>query len=149
MHVSFFRPLKVNWYEACHKFVQKNPGRVITKYAFSPLFAQAWYKAIRPQNLIYGFEKAGVCPFNPEAIKIPTLPPEVSEGELTDEHVDGDLDKDSLDGSGDLPYGDEPSGDLLHGDEPSGDLLHDDEPSGDLPLPEIGGHFKFFLARYG
>ena len=43
--------------------MKNNPGRVITKYAFTPLFAQAWYKAIRPQNLI----------FNPEAIKIPTL----------------------------------------------------------------------------
>ena len=40
LDVSFFRPLKVYWYEACHKFVQSNPGRAVTKYIFSPLFSQ-------------------------------------------------------------------------------------------------------------
>ena len=68
LDVSFFRPLKVYWSEACHKFMQKNPGRVVTKYQFSPLFAEAWYKAIHPGNLVAGFVKAGVCPFNPEAM---------------------------------------------------------------------------------
>ena len=80
---SFFRPLKVYWYEACHKYVQDNPGRVITKYQFSHLFSQAWYKAIHPENVIAGFVKAGVCPFNAEAIKIRTLPRRVSEDEQT------------------------------------------------------------------
>ncbi len=32
LDVSFFRPLKVYWSEACHKFMRNNPGRVITKY---------------------------------------------------------------------------------------------------------------------
>ena len=39
LDVNFFRPLKVYWCEAGHKFVQSNPGRAITKYQFSPLFS--------------------------------------------------------------------------------------------------------------
>ena len=32
LDVSFFWPLKMYWSEACHKFMQNNPGRVVTKY---------------------------------------------------------------------------------------------------------------------
>ena len=51
--------------------MQDNPGRVVTKYQFSTLFSQAWYKAIKPDNIISGFQKAGICPFNPNAIAAP------------------------------------------------------------------------------
>ena len=57
--------------------MQENTGHDVTKYSFSPLFAEAWYKTIRSGNLVGGFVKAGVCPFNPEAIKIPSIPPDV------------------------------------------------------------------------
>ena len=49
------------------------------------------YKAIPPGNLVAGFVKAGVCPFNPEAIKISTLPRGVDEGGVSDEDLYGDL----------------------------------------------------------
>ena len=71
LDVSFFRPLKVYWSDACHKYMQDNPGHVVTKYQFSALFSQAWYKAIKPENVISGFKKAGICPFNPKAIAAP------------------------------------------------------------------------------
>ena len=35
--VSFSQPLKMYWSEACHKLMQNNPGRVVTKNQFSPL----------------------------------------------------------------------------------------------------------------
>ena len=72
LDVSFFRPLKVYWSEACHGYMQDNPGRVITKYQFSSLFSAAWYKAIKPKNILSGFQKAGICPFNAEAIVVPS-----------------------------------------------------------------------------
>ena len=51
--------------------MQDNPGRVITKYQFSSLFSAAWYKAIKPKNILSGFQKAGInCPFNAEAIVV-------------------------------------------------------------------------------
>ena len=74
LDVSFFHPLKVYWSEACHTFMQENPGYIVTKFNFSMLFSKAWFKAIQPQNLISGFSKCGICPFNPEAIKAPIYP---------------------------------------------------------------------------
>ena len=70
LDVNFFHPLKVYWSEACHTFMQENPGCVVTKYNFSKLFSKAWYKAIQPQNLIAGFSKCGICPYNSEAVKM-------------------------------------------------------------------------------
>ena len=69
LDVSFFAPLKRYWSQACHHYVQENPGQVITKYQFSSLFSAAWYKTIKPETLVSGFRKVGVCPFNAEAIK--------------------------------------------------------------------------------
>ena len=37
----FFRPLKPYWSDSCHKYMQDNPGHVVTKYQFSALFSQA------------------------------------------------------------------------------------------------------------
>lgn len=70
LDVSFFAPLKMYWSEACHLFMQENPGRVVTKYQFSSLFSTAWYKAIKPATLVAGFKKVGVCPFNSSAIAV-------------------------------------------------------------------------------
>ena len=49
LDISFFRPLKVYWYDTCRKYIHDHPGRVITKYQFSSLFSTAWY--IKPSNL--------------------------------------------------------------------------------------------------
>ena len=32
LDTAVFGPLKLHWQEACHDFVQSNPGRIITKY---------------------------------------------------------------------------------------------------------------------
>ena len=78
LDISFFRPLKSYWSNACHEYIQKNPGRIITKYQFSPLFSDAWYKAIKPANIIGGFRGVGIYPFNSAAITIPETPPSSS-----------------------------------------------------------------------
>ena len=64
---SVFGPLKRNWTEICQ---QQNPGAVITKYNFSKLFAHAWLKSLSAQNLISGFKKCGIYPFDHTAIEI-------------------------------------------------------------------------------
>ena len=51
-----------------------NPGAVVTKLGFPKLFSQAWYQAIKPENLISGFRKTGVCPFNSEAVSVYEIP---------------------------------------------------------------------------
>ena len=70
LDVSVFKPLKVNWQECCHKFLQEYPGRVVTKYQFSELFNQAWSMSMTPGNICVGFKKCGIYPFDPQAIII-------------------------------------------------------------------------------
>lgn len=42
LDVSFFGPLKKYWSAECHAYTQNNPGRIVTKFQFSQLFAKAW-----------------------------------------------------------------------------------------------------------
>ena len=58
--------LKKHWNDAVHYFLSKNPGRVIWKYNFPPLFIQPWEKAMTPSNICAGFEDAGIYPYNPD-----------------------------------------------------------------------------------
>ena len=54
---SFFKPLKDYWRDECHKFYQKNPGLVISKYNFCGIFREAWLKAISPSKLYLDSKK--------------------------------------------------------------------------------------------
>ena len=69
---SLFKPLKQQWRQECHKFYQKNPGLVISKYNFCGIFREAWLKAITPSNVISGFKKAGIYPFDRDKILLST-----------------------------------------------------------------------------
>ena len=70
LDVGVFAPLKVEWTKVCHEFYQKNPGSAVTKFNFSRLFSQAWCRAVTPVNVMAGFRRAGVYPFNPNAITL-------------------------------------------------------------------------------
>ena len=65
---SLFGPLKVHWRQECHQFHQKFPCATITKFNFNGLFKEAWLKAISPENVIGGFRKAGIYPFDPKRV---------------------------------------------------------------------------------
>ena len=65
---SLFKPLKEHWKQECHKFYSKNPGRVINKLNFNGIFRNVWLKSITPENVVAGFRKTGVYPFNRNAI---------------------------------------------------------------------------------
>lgn len=62
-----FGPLKKLWTQVCHDFQQANKGAVIS---FSRLFSQAWLQALSAQNIVAGFRKCGVYPFNRNAYEI-------------------------------------------------------------------------------
>lgn len=66
-----FGPLKVAWSKVCHDFCSIHPGRVITQYDFSELFAKAWFESMTAPNIIAGFRTCGVCPFDRNAIQLP------------------------------------------------------------------------------
>ena len=61
--------LRKQWNNVVHDFVTKNPGRVVWKYNFPPLFRKAWEKAVTPFNIYAGFSNAGIYPFNPDTLR--------------------------------------------------------------------------------
>jgi len=68
LYSSVFKLLKQNWQNACHRFVEKIPGIVITKYDFFLLFHEAWRDTMMPNNIISGFRRSGKYPFNTSAL---------------------------------------------------------------------------------
>ena len=54
-----------------HRFITGNPGRVVSRYDFSSLFAEAWCNAMTMKNIPAGFRVTGVYPFDSHAIKLP------------------------------------------------------------------------------
>ena len=68
LDVGLFGPLKRHWQQECHKFYQKHPSLVILKLNFNLVFRQAWLNAVSPANICGGFKKAGVYPYNRNAV---------------------------------------------------------------------------------
>ena len=65
-----FKALKQCWDEQCSSFMSDNPGKTVTLYQFSELFAAAWKKAMTPQNITSSFHATGVFPVNRQALEI-------------------------------------------------------------------------------
>ena len=63
-----FGPLKTHWNLACHDFMRKNPGQVITEYSFMKVFYEAFYDATTPRNITSAFRTTGIFPFNRSAV---------------------------------------------------------------------------------
>ena len=70
-----FALLKIEWRKAVENFISKNPGRNVTRYEFSALFAKVWSSAMTLPNIVAGFRVTGVCPFNRNAIRLPSEAP--------------------------------------------------------------------------
>ena len=66
-----FAALKTNWKQACHNFLTKNPGRVVSRYDFSELFCEAWDESMTIKNIKSGFRITGICPFDKDVISLP------------------------------------------------------------------------------
>ena len=65
-----FSPLKKYWHQECAKFMENNPGQIVTKMNFSVIFSQAWYRAMTAKTMSASFRATGVYPFNREAIQV-------------------------------------------------------------------------------
>lgn len=68
----------------------------MTKLQFSQLFSQAWMKSIKPENIVSGFKKTGICPLDSGAI-LSTLP---SSSESDSTEAPSKTSKSSLDEKG-------------------------------------------------
>ena len=68
LDTSCFGPLKTYWFEIYHQYLFSNPGRVIAKFQFSRLFAQAWSKGMTIDNIVSDLRGTGIYPFKPNTV---------------------------------------------------------------------------------
>lgn len=52
-----------------HKYLHKHPNNVITRQLLPSLISTAYKSSMTTQNIMSGFRKTGICPFNPEMVK--------------------------------------------------------------------------------
>ena len=116
---SLFGPLKKHWQESCHNFYQTNPGKVISKLNFNSVFRSAWLNAVTPANICGGFRKAGVYPYNPDAVEIPDS--SLSSGRESGDTSGGSEGISTVNGSGDSAGSGGVSGDSAGSGGVSGD----------------------------
>ena len=63
-----FGPFKTKWREVCHRYMSENPGKIVTRYSFSKLFAEAWNRSMTICNIMSGFATTGIFPPNRNAV---------------------------------------------------------------------------------
>uniref|UniRef100_A0A1X7VA23 DDE-1 domain-containing protein n=1 Tax=Amphimedon queenslandica TaxID=400682 RepID=A0A1X7VA23_AMPQE len=61
---GIFGPLKIQWWEECHKYQQENSDKIINRFSFGGIFSKAWMKFMTTLNIVHAFETVGVYPFN-------------------------------------------------------------------------------------
>ena len=67
-NVACFASMRACYKTECVNFLEDNPGRVITRFDLARLSSQAYVEALQEENLQEAFRKAGICPFNPNAV---------------------------------------------------------------------------------
>ena len=75
LDVGVFKSFKTHFSKACGNYLAKHPGRVITTDVIASMIAAAWPDSFTPNNIMGGFRKSGVFPFNPGAIDDKQLSP--------------------------------------------------------------------------
>ena len=75
LDVGVFKSFKATFSKACHKYIIKHPGRVITSEVNAALVAEAWPISLTPVNIMGGFKKCGIYPINPGEVSDRQLAP--------------------------------------------------------------------------
>ena len=66
-----FSALKRKWDQSCDLYMAQHPGKFITIYQFSSVFATAWQNAMTSKAVRASFKATGVYPLNRKAVDIP------------------------------------------------------------------------------
>lgn len=64
LDVGFMKPLSVYYDHACSDWLRSHPGRIITTFQISEIFANAYIQAATMSTAIKAFQKCGIWPFN-------------------------------------------------------------------------------------
>ncbi len=75
LDVGVFKSFKSNFSKACTRYIASHPGRVITTDVLASLVAEAWPCSFTLLNIMSGFRKCGMFPFNPSAVDDRQLAP--------------------------------------------------------------------------
>lgn len=75
LDLGVFKSFKTFFSKVCRQYMAKNPGRVITEDILSCLVGDAFVQSHTPLNILGGFKKAGIYPFNPGAVSDRQLAP--------------------------------------------------------------------------
>ena len=65
LDVGVFKSFKAFFSKVCRQYMAKNPGRVITEDILATVVAEAFAQSHTPLNILGGFKKSGIYPFNP------------------------------------------------------------------------------------
>ena len=75
LDVGVFKSFKSNFNKACGNYMKQNPGKVITADLLASMVGQAYPTTFTPVNVLSGFKKAGIYPFNPSSVDDRQLAP--------------------------------------------------------------------------
>ncbi|XP_046549403.1 uncharacterized protein LOC124259325 [Haliotis rubra] len=65
---SVFSSLSREWNFGCSDYMSSSPNNIVCKWEWPRLFRASYDKAFTASNIINGFRKCGIFPFNPTAI---------------------------------------------------------------------------------
>ena len=80
-----FTQFKKSWENHLMKYNTSHSGRTLNKVNFWNVFVPAWNSSMCPKNIIAGFRKTGIHPFNPQVIPAESLAPSL----VTDRELAG------------------------------------------------------------
>ena len=86
LDVGVFKSFKSHFSKACHLYLSKYPGRVITTDVIALLVAEAWPHSFTQVNILSGFRKCGIFPINPGAVSDRQLAPSKALYPLESQH---------------------------------------------------------------
>ena len=66
LDVSFFGPLKAYYNKEIDKWMLRHPGKRATDFDICILFSPAYLKTASVERAAVGFNKMGICPYDPE-----------------------------------------------------------------------------------
>ena len=64
--------------KVCCRYMAKNPGRVVTEDVLAALVGEAFVQSHTPLNILGGFKKTGIYPFNPGEVSDRQLAPSMA-----------------------------------------------------------------------
>lgn len=80
LDVGVFKSFKTYFSKACGKYLVAHPGRVVTNDKLASLIAEAYPNSFTMVNILSGFKKCGVFPFNPGEVTDRQLAPSKAVG---------------------------------------------------------------------